>query len=77
MAPLKLDFNRCSKSNGHFLPCLKRHGSIEAAYKMEATEATRVTLPCLKRHGSIEAVCDIATRPRVPPLTMSEKTWLH
>ena len=60
-----------------FLPCLKRHGSIEARLAGADLEQERALLPCLKRHGSIEAIKEIYGAVGDQPLTMSEKTWLH
>ena len=76
MAPLKRHL-RCRHLRKHrLLPCLKRHGSIEAqswVYHLWAG----YSLPCLKRHGSIEALRTPGHRQMEKPLTMSEKTWLH
>ncbi len=58
------------------LPCLKRHGSIEAVSLAQLSHSSSL-LPCLKRHGSIEASARLGCEPETDMLTMSEKTWLH
>ena len=54
MAPLKprkvIDLTELTDD----LPCLKRHGSIEACNRSSNKRSSQC-LPCLKRHGSIEA----------------------
>ena len=49
------------------LPCLKRHGSIEASPVLGAKRALML-LPCLKRHGSIEACSSIFHTSTLNPL---------
>ena len=71
MAPLKRDPHHGVEDLVRRLPCLKRHGSIEArAASLALTGAPRF-LPCLKRHGSIEADGEgrgLLARPRLPCL---------
>ena len=54
MAPLKPDFALDEQAVLMDLPCLKRHGSIEASMPLNGYGVSW-SLPCLKRHGSIEA----------------------
>ena len=54
MAPLKLVALRLRIAIRISLPCLKRHGSIEALVTL-LSGSEDPDLPCLKRHGSIEA----------------------
>ena len=54
MAPLKLDHRPGLVAPEVLLPCLKRHGSIEAFWIRDVITVP-LHLPCLKRHGSIEA----------------------
>ena len=60
-----------------YLPCLKRHGSIEASSAPRKRRWPWPSLPCLKRHGSIEATFPLCCLWSPYYLTMSEKTWLH
>ena len=77
MAPLK-PIPYFLKNNAHSsLPCLKRHGSIEATWKALQPARESQGLPCLKRHGSIEALREEIEVMELAYLTMSEKTWLH
>ena len=76
MAPLKPDAVLEGDDGLDVLPCLKRHGSIEAKSIFRRT-STPWVLPCLKRHGSIEAIVEKCPMCPTQYLTMSEKTWLH
>ena len=55
MAPLKQQRKSRRRNRNAGLPCLKRHGSIEALQGRPAGRLALSRLPCLKRHGSIEA----------------------
>ena len=55
MAPLKHVTVSDGNKNVIDLPCLKRHGSIEAQMPDYLYQFPTLLLPCLKRHGSIEA----------------------
>ena len=67
MAPLKLEEQATPILLQAALPCLKRHGSIEAD-RADGLFRQSHGLPCLKRHGSIEAL--VIVWRRAAPLSL-------
>ena len=76
MAPLKRQYIRLPIIFWPNLPCLKRHGSIEATRNQKCTD-THYWLTMSEKTWLHWSWISLSKSVSADSLTMSEKTWLH